>query len=362
MRSVNGENEDRQDIAFLNNLKEDLHVLENSWRKKKPNRKKVLKHFVEILDSILDIARTESLEQFESILSEMRSHLTNSASVEADFEKQPWGPMSEIINLLMQAILEGVVPTSELEACRSRWDGGSASQESANDGPSGDPGHAASPPQAAHEETELSAREEEEMTHAKKADPNKLLQKAQQALLSGNGESAKELALRAAEMIAEQEAEEAARKSKILRADLEVATHLEAEAEETLRHVTEELAEREQEAASLTNRLGENESFLEERKHSHEEIKEQIENVEAELAALKEKHRQLLEQFQEALPARDAADRECVRLNAELEKVKSGIADLQQSSEEAESQLTQTRQQKQEIEAKLEKLLEKIPA
>jgi len=361
VRFIFGEHEERQEVVFLNNLKEDLQVLENSWRKRRPNRKKILKHFIEILDSILDIARAESLEPYEDILGEVRSQLTSDASKRGDSEDQPWGQMWEIIDLLTQSLRDGAVPTAALEACRSRWNEQSNVPDSGGEEPSGDSDHPVSSPETAHGEVE-SSEQEEEMSRTDQADPNNLLERAQQALLSGDGENAKELALKAAEIIARQGAEEAEKKRELLKADLDVATQLEAEAEETFRHIKEQMTEREQETGTLANSLAENESALEERKRVHREIKDQLESTEVELAALKEKHGQLLEQFQEALPARDAAERECTRLRTELEKAESEVAALRESSTDAENQLTQARWQKQEIEAKLEKLMEKQPA
>ena len=354
--------EERQEVVFLNNLREDLHVLESSWGRKRLNRKKILRQLIDILDSVLDIARGESLEPFEAALEEVRTCLTSSTGKKSDIEKQPWDVMSEIMDLLTQSIREGAVPVGALEACRSRWNGESASREATSEEPAGDFSHPDPSYQAAGGEAESSAREEDEMANTDQTDPKKLLQKAQQALLSGNGESAKELAFKAAELIAKQEAEETERKREILKADLEVAAQLEAEAEEAFRHIKEHVTERQQEIDALTAQISENESSLEERKHAHQQIKDAIESAEAELAALKEKHQQLLEQFQEALPARDAAERERVRLKSELEKAENEIVALQEGFEEAEHQLTQTRQQRQEIEAKLEKLAEKVPA
>ena len=67
MESDNHAHGDPQEVTFLINLQEDLHVLRNSW-KKKLQRKKIVKHFTEIIDSVLDITHTDPLEVFEKVM------------------------------------------------------------------------------------------------------------------------------------------------------------------------------------------------------------------------------------------------------------------------------------------------------
>lgn len=193
-------------------------------------------------------------------------------------------------------------------------------------------------------------------------DAKELLQKAQEALQLGNGDSAKELALKAAELISKIEVEEAQKKEKHLRDDLELAIHEEVEAEETYEHLKQEMADRNEEFSALNSRMTDAQSSLEEQQHACSKIKEEIEKTEAELARLQGEYKRLREQFQEALPARDAAERECVRVKGQLQNLQPEMEVLTDSLAAAESQLEKARQKRTEKEAALGKILQRISA
>ncbi|MBI4832669.1 MAG: hypothetical protein HY801_14180, partial [Candidatus Lindowbacteria bacterium] len=80
----------RREADLLENLREDLRVLENSWRKGKVDPKKIIKHFIEIVDSLLDVVRYESLDPFEPVCVEVKNHLVSAAKGKTDFEERFW--------------------------------------------------------------------------------------------------------------------------------------------------------------------------------------------------------------------------------------------------------------------------------
>jgi DNA repair exonuclease SbcCD ATPase subunit len=350
----------QQEVDFLNNLKEDLCVLENSWKKKKLHRKKVIKHFIGIVDSILEIAQSESFEPFEPICADVRDFLVSVASGKAELEQNFWSMTLELMDVLIDSLREGAVAFANLEEWQSRWWADASSEKSREQDPSGGFNPQDSPLEEVDDNVEAFGREENEMGETSQMDAKELLQKAQEALSSGNGDNAKELALKAAELIARLEADEAQKREKQLRADLETAAHVEAEAEETLKHLKEEFDEREQELAPMRNRLAEAQASFETQQRTCQELKAQIDETEAELESLEEKHKLLLDQLQEALPARDAAERERSKLGMEMERLGPEVETITDSVNAAESQLAKTREKREEIEAELEKLAEKI--
>ncbi|UCD56215.1 MAG: hypothetical protein JSV16_10285 [Candidatus Hydrogenedentota bacterium] len=359
MHSVNDGNEGQQAVALLNNLKEDLQVLENSWNSEKPHRKKIFKHFIAIVDSILGIARAESLEPFELACAEVRYFLASVAKGKADLEESSWTLTSELMDLLHDSLREGAVPVAGLEEWQSRWRGEPVSHSLAKQQPGGGSNHSVSPSQVARGNAESLAQEKDEMVETEKFDPEELLREAQKALSSGNGENAKELALKAAEQIARREAEEEKKKKqKLLSTDLEMAIHVESEIGETIKHLQEETAKKDQELTALQNRLSEAQTSFEERERECQETKEQIDKTEAELASLKDRHQHLLDRFQETLPARDAAERECSKLKTEFEKLGSEVSALRHSLNDTEDKYAHARKKKEEIETELETLIE----
>lgn len=355
---LSAEGDDRQlELELLENLIEDLRVLENSWKKKKLAPKKVAGHFAEVVGSILDIARSGAPDSFEEACADLKTFAVSVGNGKTHIDQNSWQLTSELAELVRQSLRHDGAGDGLLEDWKSRW----RDREEPDQVPGRGADFAESPLNA-RENKEAFAREDDEMGRTLQTDAEQLLRKAQEALSSGNGDDAKELALQAAQLIAEIEVEEARKKEKSLKADLEAAALEEAEAEETLGHLKEEMTEREQELASMNNRLSEAQNAFEQRQDTCHQLKAQIDQVESELASLKEKHQALRGQFEEALPARDAAERECVRLKEELEKLAPETEIIDDSVKAAESQLARARSKKQAIEAELEELAAKTAA
>ncbi len=354
----------QQEVDFLDNLKEDLGVLENSWNKKKLSRKKVVKHFIGIVDSILEIAQSESFEPFEPVCAHIREFLMSVAGGKAELEQSFWSMTLELMDILRDSLRDGAVALADLEEWRSGWWADAPPQGSQQEDPTGDfdlreSPLQESPPEEVDDNVEALGREEDEMGETSQMDAKELLQKAQEALSSGNGDNAKELALKAAELIAKLEAEEAQKREKGLRDDLEMAAHVEVEAEETLKHLVEELDERERELTPMRNRLADAQASFETQQRACHQLKTQIDETEAELQSLEEKHKRLLDEFHEAMPARDAAERECSKLETEMERLAPEVETISDSVNAAETQLAKARKKREEIEAELEKLTQK---
>jgi uncharacterized coiled-coil DUF342 family protein len=353
-------NKSRREIDLLENLREDLRVLENSWKRGKLDRKKVIRHLIEIVDSILDVARYESLDPFEAACVEVKKHLMSAAKGRTDFEERLWSLISELAGLVRESLDEGEIAFAGFEGWRSRWSVEAPSERTAKHDASD---KQSSPVLSAHvptNGTSLHIQEGDEMRDSIRTDPKDLLQKAQEALLSGDGASAKEFALKAAELIARLETEEARKKEKLLRAEFEKAARTESDAEETFKHLKDEMTERDRELAALATRMAEAQASFEERQRTSQEIKEQIDGTEAEIAALKEKHKELLTKYQETLPARDAAQREMTRAKTNLDKLNSEVGMMRETVNDAESQVTRARQKREGLEAELHKQQEKV--
>lgn len=355
MRATSKQTEDREELKLLKNLKEDMRILQNSWKKKKLRRKKTLKHFIGIIDSVANIARSESLEPFETACAEMKAQLKSVADGKADFEENLWSQTSDLMDSIGDTLRNG-----------SQADNGHEeepiAEESAAEKESDNQHNTDVPPAPAVDGDDPIAEEEKEMIAPNQIDPQQLLQEAQDALLSGDGENAKALALKAADLIAQIAIEEAKQEEKRLRTNLERLVHEEYEAEETVRQLREDLDEREKELSSIQDRMAEAQTSLDERDRTSEEIKKGIDQVAVELEALKLKQDELHDRLQETLPARDAANRECSRLKKELENLGAEIDPVRGSIAEAEGRLAEAQRQKAELEAELKELEEKIAA
>jgi chromosome segregation ATPase len=283
----------------------------------------------------------------------------SAAHGKVDFEQRLWRLTSELAGLLRESLDEGTIAFEGLGEWRSRWNVETPAEQAEELDLTGEQtGSDMSP----HEPANGSAshiQEEDEMPEPRRTDPKELLQKAQEALQSGDGAGAKEFALKAAEIISKLEAEEARKKEKSLRSDLEKAMRDAADAEETFRHLKEEITERDRELAIHATRLAEAQSSFDDRQRSSQEIKEQIDKTEAEIAVLKEKHKELLASYQDTLPARDAVQREVTRARTGVDKLQSEIATMRETVNDGESHAQQAHQRKQAIETELQKLLQK---
>ena len=334
-----GRNEEREDLKFLNTLIEDLRTLERSWRNKSLSKEKVLKHLLEILNSCSSLARTESLEVFDPVYIDFEKYLASVATGPTKLWEGSWDLVAELMNLLCDALREGYAASDRIEELHA---------------------HLRNETRASVGENKVTRTQEENtMTDSNRKDPKKLLEDAQEALLSGKGDNAKELALRAAELIAEAEAEEARKKQESLTADLEKLKSEESEAEIFLSETKERTAELEQELGAFNKRLSDAQSAFDKREKEYQEIKQEIEKTEAEMASLKSTLGQLRERFEEALPARDAAKRECSKIESEAGELPSEVEMLRENVLETEERLEGIRQRKSEIDAELKKLSEK---
>jgi len=350
------------DIDFLNTLKDDLSVLENSWKRGKLNPGKAAKHFAEIIDSLVEVARSEDVKPFETICTRMRTFLTSVRSGGANLDGACWTMTQQLIGLLKDTISGKPVENGPLQEWQSRWDATMSSPSPGERRHMNEYDRNTSGVVEAEDNARVLFREGKEMVENTHIDPKELLKKAQEALTTGNGENARVLALKAIELIAKMESEESKKKERQLRTDLETAVHIEAEAEETLNHIKQEMDDREHELASLTDRLTQARSSLEEKQNACRQIKKQIEEIETELASLKQNHKELVDQMHEALPARDAAERECGKLTAELERIRPELETLTDSAHAAEAQLARARQKKEAVDAEIEAMLQRIPA
>ena len=364
MRSIRDDKGVEAELKFLNNLKEDLRILENSWRSRNLHPKRVVKHFLEIIDSISEIARSESVEPLELLCADLKQYLTSVAGGKGALGERSWSMTSELMDLLRDSIREGsAAPAAAgLEELKARvYEETSAHQLEARETATG-PARQASPPGDHPVGAQTRAQEENKMAITNNENAQELLQEAQKALLSGNGEGAKELALKAARLIAEAEAEELRKKEKILRVDLEAVIHEETDIENSVNEATEKIAGHESELASLTERLAQAQSAFDEREKACQKIGKEIDKVEEKLAEAKEKHKEVLDRFQEFLPARDAAERECTKIKAEYGDLPKKIETMRESLQELEHRLAEVRGRKTKTEAELEKLAEKTAA
>jgi uncharacterized phage infection (PIP) family protein YhgE len=331
-----------QDLNFLRNLKDDLHVLQTSWQNKSLHPNRVIRHFTEILDSVAEIARADSFEPADVVCADAKEYLESVAAGKASLDEQSWSTISELIDLLSDSLRNGPAPD----------DNGVATQPGAPlEDSDSNPG-----------KTETTDLEEGNMSGKENISPEELLKKAQEALLSGDGETAKEMALKAAELIAERASEERKEKERQLTADLETITREHSEAEKSVAATNEKIANGEETLNALTERLSEAQSALDERDSACKKAKEGIDKVEAEMAEIKERHKALLDEFQEALPARDAAERECAKIKSEYGELPAGIETLRDSLQDLEHQMEQIGKRKAEKEADLEKFAETVAA
>lgn len=344
--------DEQYDLKFLNNLREDLRILETSWRNKNLRRKRVVHHFIEIIDSIAEIARVESVEPARAICADLKEYLAMAANRKANLEERSWTTAAELIDLLSDSLGEETEPSSGLEELRISWKKQVGSRgrqaESAAASPGAEPGDAESP-----------NLEEIKMTDSNGTDPQKLLAMAQEALLSGQGESAKEMALKAAELITQGAAEERKKKELNLTTDLENIASEQSEIDLSISHTNERISERETELHTLTESLSEAQSSLDKHEASCKQVRDDIDRTEAKMAALKEQHKEMLDRFQEALPARDAAERECAKIKAAYGELPADIESLRDALHELEHRAKQIRQKKDDTEAELEKLAQK---
>jgi chromosome segregation ATPase len=373
----------RREVFLLNSLHDDLAVLESAWQKKKISPQKAAKHLNEIMQSVEAIAKTESLERFEMICAETRKKLDLVENKKAHLDKRHWALISELVELIKSSLNKGNGAAADAETRKEDSKAKPVAVIPANtsdeppsmeppsiEPPSMEPPSVESssvesprvelPSTETEVDRKLPPREENQMNKDLQANAKELLQRAQEALLSGNGENAKELAMQAAELISKLESEEAKKKEKGLRADFEFAVHEEAEAEETLTKIKEEMADSENEIHQLNEKFSEARTSFTEQQQTCQQVKEQIENVESEITRLNEERKTLLSQFQEALPARDAAERECLRLKVEVDKLTPEFELITDSARSAEDQLAKARQKREALEAELNKTVSKI--
>jgi len=358
--SKHGDDNERQDVKLLKRLKEDLRVLETSWQNKSLHAKKVLRHFLEIVDSISDIARVESIEPAEVVCDDLKEYLACVADGRASLGERSWMTALELIDLVSDSLDNGSAASDSLEKLITRWKEETAPMVSPAKEPPKAPGLQASPSWETFSNAKMLGREEDDMSEIRETDAQELLQKAQEALSSGDGEGAKELALKAAEIIAKAETEERQKREKGLRDALEKTTREESEVEQSLNHTMEAIGEREEGLNLLTERLSQAQSALDEREAACKEIRGEIDEIETEMASIKEKHKKLLDRLQEVLPARDAAERECAKIKAEYGNMPDETENLRDKKQELEHQLELIRKQKAETEAELVKLSEEI--
>ncbi|RJP17682.1 MAG: hypothetical protein C4520_15835 [Candidatus Abyssobacteria bacterium SURF_5] len=346
MRVLPPQEERRREVELLCNLQDDMAVLENGWQKKKIPPPKAVSHLCEILESIRAITRAESLDQFENVCIELEEKLTLVQNKKEKLEKHQWTLVSDLIQRVRESL---ELEESEIIDLTSDWTAPPACPEGARNGDS-----------PATNNHQTPALEEDQMNKPLQTDAQELLRKAQEALISGNGEMAKDLAMQAAGVLAKIEAQEAQKKEKGLRADLEMAVHEEAEAEEAFNRINEELSDRAKEVDQLNAKLAEADSSFTQHQQLCQQIKEQVEKIEAELASLGQQRKNLLEQFQEALPARDAAERECARLKNDLEKLKPELDMIKESAGAAEAQMAKARENKKSLETQIDRLAARV--
>jgi chromosome segregation ATPase len=346
----------QQDTKYLDNLKEDLKVLETSWRNNNLKPRRVVHHLVEIIDSLAEIARVEDIESAGVLCTSLREYLASVASGKADLEDRSWTTASDLIDLLADSVTGDNVPFAGFENLKTRW----KEEEELSERSDADVPADTKSAHAASADMESPTLEVSQMSEINEVDAKELLQKAQDALLSGQGESAKELALQAAEIIAQAEAEERKQTELRVRADLENIISEESEVERSIASTKEMIADREEDLGKLSERLSLAQSTLEERETACKQIREDIESTENQMNALKEKHKELLDLFQEVLPARDAAERECSKINAEFGDLPAEAESMRETLQDMEQRMERIRQKKGDAEAELETLADRI--
>ena len=329
--SPNEESSNAADLDFLRNLKEDLYVLQTSWRNKALNPDRVIRHFTEIVDSVAEIARANSFEPAGIVCADMKEHLESAVDEKASLDEESWTTISELIDQLSDSLQSG--PAS--------GDNGATAQSC---------------------EAEATSLEEGNMSKKENISPEELLKKAQEALLRGEGEAAKEMALKAAELIAEKESEERKKKERQLTADLEAITREQTDVEQNAAATNEKIGKSEKTLNALTERLSEAQSALDERDAACKKAREEIDKVEAEMAEIKKRHETLLGKLQEVLPARDAAERECAKIKSEYGELPAEIETLRDSLQDLEHQLEQIGKRKADKEAELAGFAEAVTA
>ncbi len=320
---------------------------------------KTVKHFLEIVSSVHDVAQEESAESLEPAWADLKDHLISVASGKSVFWDGSWNVTGELMDMLCNALRDVSVTPDGIEDFRTRVRKETRSRltsgRSASDGLSPE----ASPKASTGDSMNGHTQEENQMADAIQNDPKKLLEEAQEALLSGKGESAKELAMKAAELIAEAEAKEARRKEEKLRSDLEGVVYEESAAEALVSETKEKLTASENQLALINKRLADARSAFEERESDCQKLKKDIESTEAEIASLREKQKLLRQRFEEAAPARDAAKRECNKIESECGNLPSEVAKLREDLQDTERHLAEIRSQKSAIESQMENLTRK---
>jgi predicted nucleic acid-binding Zn-ribbon protein len=347
-------------VRFLKRLEEDLRVLKNSWMNKNLHPKRVVRHFVEIVDSISEIAQAESLEPAEIICADLKDYLASVAGGRASLGERSWVTALELVELVSNSLNNGSGAAGSLEELHARWVEGAASSETATNENPDSPGCETHPSWETFDEPQTYNLEENKMVDPSKMDPQELLQEAQNALLSGDGGGAKEMALKAAEMIVKIEAEERKKRESALRDILGAVLVEESELENSISQAEEAIGGREEELNELTERLSEAQSAFDERETECKEIRGEIDNAETEIASIKEKHLKLLDRLQEMLPARDAAERQCAKIKGEYGELPTEIESLRDNLHELELRMEPIRQRKTDAEAELAEISQEI--
>lgn len=317
---------------------------------------KIVKHFLEIVNSVHDVAQEESAEALETAWADLKDHLISVASGKSVFWDASWNATAELMDMLCDALRNVSVTPDGIEEFRNRIRKETRSRLSSDKKTSDGFSPAASPKASTGDGMNGHTQEENQMADEIQNDPKKLLEKAQEALLSGKGENAKELAMKAAELIAEAEAEEARKREETLKSELENLVQEESAAEAFVSETKEKLTASENELAGFNKRLADAQSAFEKRENDCQELKKEIESTEAEITSLREKQKQLRERFEEAIPARDAAKRECSKIENASGNLPSEVAKLREDLQDTEQHLGEIRLRKSEIESELENL------
>jgi len=349
-KKVEKKKEEKQELRLLKNLKEDLHTLETSWQSKNLKPGKVAKHFAEIMSTISGIARAESIESAEDVCADLREYLKAVSDGKFHLGERSWATASELIDLLCESLKGGEAPSDALEQLQARW----AEEAQTCSGPAQDT--------ESLDENEFLNLEDGEMSGIESGDAQQLLQQAQEALLSGNGENAKSMALKAARIIEQAEAAERKKREMALRTDLENTLRQESEIEQLVGHTKEEVDEREEELSKFTERLSAAQSALDERDTECEHVKKEIEKIESEIEVVQERHKKLIDTLEDALPARDAAERECAKIKAEYGDLPAKIEELRDNLQNLEHRSEQVGAKRAETEAELDEIAVKAPA
>ncbi|GAB4342223.1 MAG: hypothetical protein Kow0099_19630 [Candidatus Abyssubacteria bacterium] len=351
--NVNKAQESEADL--LVNLIEDMHVLRNSWRSARQTPAKIIKHLTGIVESALHVARDH--ESLEPLCDDIQAFLKGLTDDGIPLEEGHWQLVFDIMNFLKDSFQQGAVKVEELQQCQERLEAVRTKAPALTTTP------AVSLQNGEPVNGDARAEEEEDiMEESVRSDVGLLLQRAQEAFAAGKVDDAKELALQASKLIAEVEAEETKKREKTLRTDLEMAILEESEAEETLKNIQDEMSDRTQELVSLSERLSEAEAAFEQQTRTCQDLKSQLDQVESELASLKKKHKDLLDEFQQSLPARDAAERECLKLKEQFDTLAPETQTLEDNLKAAESQLARARKKREDIEAQLKILASKMSA